>query len=420
MLIVVFFGLVFLLVVRSQVADSKAAMYDGKLIDADYWDSEARILSAGFGFDGIIGSEAEDQQTTIDAGGAWDSTLVCAKDGGPTDADRSSLVLESSLPKIALIDEGANTQYVDGTPVVFSWPVRTDSLRPSQFRFTLNTGEVVTATAITMTPNFEYNERNTVVMFTELGNRELPTEASARFPVRLDIIPASDGTELMLAGPDGDVSATSLSFETDKTSYASGPTLVGAKLNRIDDVPKGEGPVDKNGEANMPNDERTLFGTEGDFRLRMLTTGGFSPDGLRGVLPINFTTFFRIHATGPDGSDVIIDKTNTPFVVAGGSLTVIGISDLGKAESQTDQILFDDCYSEDRDNYLDIILAGEEGAARSITGLEIPSLDGGYSAFYTPGGPGQSPTEGVAYTAPGPATLQPVTIALDDPMRINR
>ena len=97
-LIVVFFGLVFLLVVRSQVADSKAAMYDGKLIDADYWDSEARILSAGFGFDGIIGSEAEDQQTTIDAGGAWDSTLVCAKDGGPTDADRSSLVLESSLP----------------------------------------------------------------------------------------------------------------------------------------------------------------------------------------------------------------------------------------------------------------------------------------------------------------------------------
>jgi hypothetical protein len=420
LLIVVILGLILLLVVRSQVADSKAAMYDGKLIDADYWDSEPRILSAVFGFDGIIGSEADDQQTTIDAGGAWDSTLECAKDGGPTDADRSSLVLESSFPKIALIDEDANTQYVDGTPVVFSWPVRTDSLRPSQFRFTLNTGEVVTATAITMTPNFEYNERNTVVMFTELGNRELPTEASARFPVRLDIIPASDGTELMLAGPDGDVSATSLSFETDKTSYASGPTLVGAKLNRIDDVPKGEGPVDKNGEANMPNDERTLFGTEGDFRLRMLTTGGFSPDGLRGVLPINFTTFFRIHATGPDGSDVIIDKTNTPFVVAGGSLTVIGISDLGKAESQTDQILFDDCYSEDRDNYLDIILAGEEGAARSITGLEIPSLDGGYSAFYTPGGPGQSPTEGVAYTAPGPATLQPVTIALDDPMRINR
>ncbi|MGB4324135.1 MAG: hypothetical protein WBJ33_02605 [Candidatus Nanopelagicales bacterium] len=57
-------------------------------------------------------------------------TRATTNDGGPTDADRSSLVLESSLPKIAIIDEDANTQYVDGTPVVFSLPARTDSLRP--------------------------------------------------------------------------------------------------------------------------------------------------------------------------------------------------------------------------------------------------------------------------------------------------
>ncbi|MDQ1305139.1 MAG: hypothetical protein QG671_3668, partial [Actinomycetota bacterium] len=37
-----------------------------------------------------------------------------------------------------------------------------------------------------------------------------------------------------------------------------------------------------------------------------------------------------------------------------------------------------------------------------------------------PGGPGQTPTPGVRYTAPGPARLQPVTIALDDPMRVSR
>jgi hypothetical protein len=83
-------GPVLLLVVRSQVANSKAAMHDGKLIDADDWASGPRILSAGFGFDGIIGSESDDQQTTIDAGGAWESILKCARDGGPTDADRSS------------------------------------------------------------------------------------------------------------------------------------------------------------------------------------------------------------------------------------------------------------------------------------------------------------------------------------------
>ncbi len=46
-------------------------------------------------------------------------------------------------------------------------------------------------------------------------------------------------------------------------------------------------------------------------------------------------------------------------------------------------------------------------------------FDGGYAAFYNPGGPGRTPFEGVVYTSPGPADLEPVIIALDDPMRID-
>lgn len=416
--VIVLLGVGVLMLVRSTVKDSKASLYDGRLVAADYWTQTPEILSAGFGFDGIISTPADDEQTTIDAGGAWDSALQCSKDGGPTDADRSSVVPGSSLDAIVLFEEGASIASVDGLPVVFSWPIRTDTLRPSQFRFTMNTGETVAVSAITMTPNFEYNERNTVVMFSELGNRGLPGESDARFPVRLDIVPASDGTELTLAGPSGDVPATGLSFTTDNTPYASGPTLVGAKLNRIDSPPQGEGSVGLNGQSSMPNDERTLFGDTGDFRLRMLTTGGFSPDGVRGVRPTDYADFFRIHATGPDGTDVLIDEVGVPVAVEGGTLTVVGISDLGLVQS--DAIPYDDCYIEDRDNYLDIIISGDEAAARSITALEIPSLDGGYSAFYNPGGPGQTPTPGVRYTAPGPARLQPVTIALDDPMRISR
>lgn len=418
--LVMFVILGLLLFVRATVRESKASMYDGKLASADYWTDAPQILSAGFGFDGIISAPADDEQTTIDAGAAWDSALQCSKEGGPSDADRSSLALGSSLGAIVLFEEGQSIEYVDGLPVVFSWPMRTDTLRPSQFRFTMNTGEEVGVSAITMTPNFEYNERNTVVMFSELGNRGLPGEPGARFPVRLDIVPGTDGVELMLAGPDGDVPATGLSFETQNSPYASGPTLVGAKLNRIDSPPEGEGPVDLNGKGSMPNDERTLFGDKGDFRLRMLTTGGFSPDGVRGVLPTDFTTFFRIHALGPDGEDVVIDKVGEPVTVAGGALTVIGISDLGLAESQSDAVYYDDCYEEDRDNYLDIIIAGDEAAARSITALEIPSLDGEYAPFFNPGGPGQTPTAGVRYTAPGPPRLQPVTIALDNHMRVSR
>jgi len=419
-LVLVLGGVVLLGAMKSKLNDSKNALYDGKLVAADYWSDKPQILSSGFGFDGIVAASAVDRQSTIDAGGAFDDKMTCNKDGGATDADRSSLVPSSTLTTTAQIEDGANPQFVDGTPVVFSWPVRTDTLRPSQFRWTLNTGEVVGVDAVTMTPNFEYNERNTVVMFTDLGNRGLPGEKDARYPVRLDVVPASDGTELMLAGPNGDVSATGLSNTTDNTPYASGPTLVGAKLNRIDSSPLGEGPVAQNGAGSMPNDERTMYGDKGNFRLRMLTTGGFSPDGIRGVLPTDFQKFFRIHAKGPNGSDVVIDKAGVPVAVAGGTLTVVGLSDVGKPASTDGQVFYDDCYADDHDNYFDVIISGDDAAARSITTLEIPALSGGYSAFYNPGGPGQTPTPGVRYTAPGPTTLQPVIVALDNPMRVNR
>lgn len=48
------------------------------------------------------------------------------------------------------------------------------------------------------------------------------------------------------------------------------------------------------------------------------------------------------------------------------------------------------------------------------------NLEGGYRAFYNPGGPGPEPFEGVRYTAPGPPDLEPVIIALDDLMRVDR
>ena len=390
--------------------------FDGRLVDADYWRDQPQILSAGLGFDGIIGTAADDEQTTIDSGGAWDTSLVCANE--PTDAQRSSVVPHTGLDATLMRAPGATVDQVDGLPVVFSWPVRTNTLDPSQFRFTMNTGEVVGVQSISMNPNYELNERNVVVMFSELGNRESASSPDARFPVRLEIVPATDGTNLMLAGPDGDVSATGLSWTTDATPYDTGPTLVGAKLNRIGDTATGEGGVTGMGGSTLPNDEISLYGTEGDYRLRMLTTGGFSSDAIRGVLPTDFETFFRLHATGADGSDVVIDRVGQEYPVAGGSLRIVGLAELGQVAG--DGVVYDDCYAEDRDNYIDIIISGPEAAARSITGLEIPALAGGYAAFYNPGGPGGAPTPGIRYTAPGPASLTPVTMALDDPMRVSR
>jgi hypothetical protein len=63
---------------------------------------------------------------------------------------------------------------------------------------------------------------------------------------------------------------------------------------------------------------------------------------------------------------------------------------------------------------------GDATAVRNITFVEIPGLEGGYHAFHNPGGPGSEPFAGVPYTAPDRPDLEPVVIALDNPMRVNR
>ncbi len=72
--------------------------------------------------------------------------------------------------------------------------------------------------------------------------------------------------------------------------------------------------------------------------------------------------------------------------MAGGSLRVVGLSDLGQKENPNEGIYYDDCYAEDRDNYIDIILVGDEEAARNVTFVEIPALEGGQHQSRPKGG----------------------------------
>ncbi len=392
--------------------------FDGRLEAADYWRPEAAILSAGLGFDGIIGIPALDEKTVHAAGGAWDATLTCGNGQTPEDTQRTSAVVPKGISTFYKMLPDVEIDHDDGLPIVFSWPIRTDTLDPSEFQFTMNTGRKVFPKAAGMIPNWERNERNVVVVFGQLGNRGIDGEPDAEYPVRLDIVAGKN--TLILVGPGGEKPATGLSWTTDKSPYMSGPTLVGAKLNRVDKVMQGEGGVDVMGRAFLPNDEHALYGDVPQFRLRMLTTGGFSPDGVHSVRPDDFEKYFRLRAEGTDGSSVVMDKVGVDYKVAGGTLRIIGLSDLGKKADPASGVIYDDCYSEDRDNYIDIMLAGDEAAARHITFLEIPGLAGGYHALYNPGGPGPKPFPDVRYTAPSPAHLEPVIIALDDPMRVSR
>ncbi|MEL6404461.1 MAG: phospholipase [Chloroflexota bacterium] len=392
-----------------------AQLHNGQLVAADYWRDEPMILSAGMGFEGIIGLPELNEDTVREAGGSWYGSVSCASGEEPDDTAYTSAAPSDGLP---LLFKGFSEDD-DGLPIVFSWPVATETVDLTDFQFTLNNGDIVFANSIGMWPNWELNERNVVVAFGDFGNRGFASEDDAIFPVRLDIV--EDDTPLLLIGPDGQAfNAVGLSWETDATPYDSGPRLVGAKLNHVGEESLGEGGLAvARALGLLPNDEFALY-DEGDFRLRILTTGGFSPDGVTGVRPDMYERFFRIHVTGEDGETVLLEDVGVDYEVAGGTLRVVGLSDLGQAENPDEGIYYDDCYAEDRDNYIDIILVGDEAAARNITFVEIPSLEGGYSAFYNPGGPGPEPFDGVRYTAPGPPDLEPVIIALDDPMRVDR
>lgn len=399
--------------------------FDGVLIGADYWSEQPEILSAGVGFSDILGVDATEVTEGLarEVGGSWSSDISCDTNIGSyttvTTQDQIARAYIQQTPYGELKDGAPG---IDGLPIVFSWPVDTRTISLTDFQFTLNTGDIVRPLAVSTAPNIEDNERNVVVVFGEFANRLPSDNADTRFPIRLLIV--EDDTPLLLVGPnDQVVKAAGMTWETSTSPYDenNGPRLVGAKLNRIDGPMVGES---VSGIANpmvrqmmLPNNDASVLYNEGDFMIRILTSGGFSPDGVSGVKPTDFERFFRIHAIDEDGNTVVINKVNEEFQAQGGTLRVVGLSDLGQAEG--DLTAYDDCYGEDRDNYIDIILVGDEDAARNITHVEIPSLEGGYSAFYNPGGPGRTPFEDVTYTSPGPADLEPVIIALDDPMRIN-
>ncbi|NDJ78371.1 MAG: hypothetical protein GYB65_19145 [Chloroflexi bacterium] len=243
--------------------------------------------------------------------------------------------------------------------------------------------------------------------------------ADAIYPVRLDIV--DDDTPLLLIGLNRqEFNAVGLSWETDSSPYDVGPKLVGAKLNTVGDASPGEGGIRiLERFSYLPSDEFVLY-DEGNFRILVLTTGGFSPDGVTGVRPDMYEQFFRVHVNGADGETVLLEEVVVEYEVAGGTLRVVGLPDLGQSENPDEGIYNADCYQEDRDNYIDIILVGDEEAACNVTFVEIPALEGGYRAFFNPGGPGPEPFEGIRYTAPGLPDMEPVIIALDDPMRVDR
>ena len=373
------------------------------LINADLWSDKPEIMSAGYGFEGIEGVY-QGESHVIAAGGAWECNVTTPNP--PYRALTSAMTQQGVATAF-----GYPTFSADAMPIVFSWPVLPSTVNRKDFSVTLNTGESVTPYVASISPNLEFNERSTVVIFGQFGNRLQPGESGAVYPVNVAIV-----ANLKLVGPHGVVSAVGLAKNsTNPYVENGGPTLVGAKLSVMSTAGEGIGCCNAFSGA-YPNDGVAYYGeSNAQYRLRIYTTGGFSPDGVAAVQPGDFSKFFRLQVTSPDGTVSWLTNSGIEYSYPQGKIEIVGLADLG-VESEVEN----DAYVEDNDNYIDIVLKGDEAAMKLITAVEIPATTlPGYLPFFNPGGPGSCPTAGVIYTSPGPYRLQPVTMAIDNPLTVN-
>ena len=390
------------------------------IINADIWNRKPEMMAAGLGFTNIIGvpgittSNVPLSRTlTVLAGGAWNSNVHCSNGQTPPLSSYTSAATPSAIRSTY----GQDVYYSDGLPVEFSWPILPSTLDADDFAVKLNNGTTITPQVVSIWPNYLYNERSVAVMFGHFGNRIPPSQAGALYPVSVTVVRGS--SVLKLVGPGQRiVSAVGFSARSPGSPYTApgvppaqrgGPTLVAAKLSRMSAVGNTAPPIFR---QNVPNSGVALYGRQAKFRLRMYTSGGMTPNGVTPLLPTQYGQYFQVDAVNSAGKTIRLMKAGRTYYVDGQPLRVVGLANLGRKQAS-----YDDCYTELRNNYIDIVLDGSAAAARRITTVEIPST-GRYRPLYNPGGPGNDPAPGVHYSAPTPPIAEPVMISLDNPLTV--
>ena len=420
-LVVMLLALVVAIRITTTLRNSAGVLREDVLVNADMWDTEPRMMAAGLGFTNIIGvddlstDDLDGSRTRVRlAGGAW-NILECSPGHEPELASYTS----AATPQAVKTTYGEEVHYSDGLPIEFSWPVLPSTVDADDFLVNLTNGTSVQPQVAAAWPNFEYNERSTVVIFGHFGNRIDPTKPGAIYPESVEVVQGETTLELVGANKQR-VSAVGMSAQAPGSPYTDsdvapqdrgGPGLAAAKLTRY--TSEGDlGPA-LFSSGLLPNHGEALYGSRAEYRLRVFTTGGMTPDGVRGMWPTEYERFFRVVAVDDAGEEVLISKVGVDYEIDGGMLRVEGLADLGLPQDS-----YDDCYREDKDNQIDIIFSGDEAALRAITRVQMPSA-GDYSPVYNPGGPGNDPAPGVRYAAPSPPIDIEVLIALDDPLVVN-
>lgn len=379
--------------------------------------AKPQILAANYGFEGITaipGLDSENEiNLAINAGAGVVGQLVGLDPAAPF-RNITSGSSPAGIQEAGFSDSVVTHYFMDAMPIEFSHPVLPNTVLPQNFRVTLNTGEVVTPYYVAQNPNYDFNERQTIVAFGEFGNRLPSDDPAAVYPVLFQVVASS--TPLKLITPRGLVDGTGLSKSSNSPyNPDSGPTLVGAKLSKLSLA--GDYPT-VGLTTSVANHGVEYYGTDPRlYRLRLFTTGGFAPNGVSPIQPQDFEKYFQLTAQGFFGQTVTITKPNVRYRVPGGYIEVKGIADLGNGLSADPEYL----YTEDVDNQFDIIVqASSPMAAHAIKNVVIPDPSlGTYSPIFNPGGPGTEPVPGYRYSTRSPGQTIAVQYALTDPQTVS-
>ena len=362
--------------------------------NADIFVPTPALITANYGFEGYIGVPGLDGTTAQYRALAAQFNIAWDQIDPALDASPRAYYSAVSTTNASSI-YGINLYLADTIPLVFSNPILPNTMGPTDFQVSLSDGSIVTPQAASFLPNLEFNERQCVVLDGEFGNRIQPGQPGALYPVSVTVV--ADSTPMQMLTNSGLISAVGLTQSSSNPYVAgNGPRLVAAKLNLFSGLGEG-GPIGV-GSSSEDNSGSDLYGSQAQYRLRLYTSAGFSPDGIAGLLPSEFSRYFTLQATAGDGSTVDLTRTGIPYTIGNfGTVTVIGLADLTAAGTPENA-----AYVEDHDNYYDVILSGDRAAIARLGTVSWPS-SGNYSPVYNPGGPGNDPNAPGA--APGPFTV---------------